>query len=159
MEKIIIVAFDEEGAIGKDGEIPWHYSEDLKHFSEKTTGNTVLMGRKTYESLPRDYRPLPDRKNIVLTRSDCRPEDDSVKVANSLEEAYKIAEEYERDLFIAGGASIYEQTLDDADKMIVTEIPGAHDGDTFFPEWRSENWEEASRREEDGLKFIEYLRV
>ena len=157
MEKIIIVAFDEERAIGKDGEIPWHYSEDLKHFSENTTGHCVLMGRKTYESLPEDYRPLPDRENIVLTRSDFRPEEDSVKVANSLDEAYNLAD-CEK-LFIAGGASIYDQTLDDADKMIVTEIPGTHDGDTFFPEWRNENWEESSRREEDGLKFIEYLRV
>lgn len=156
MEKIIIVAFDEEGAIGKNGEIPWHHSADLKHFREKTTGHCVLMGRKTYESLPEDYRPLPDRENIVLTRSEFDPEDDSVKVANSLEEAYSIADC--KKIFIAGGASIYEQTLDEADKMVVTEIPGVHDGDTFFPEWRSENWREISRNAKDELEFVEYLK-
>lgn len=156
MEKIIIVAFDDEKAIGKNGEIPWHHSEDLKHFREKTTGHCVLMGRKTYESLPEDFRPLPDRENIVLTRSDFRPKDESVKVANSLEEAYSKAD-CEK-FFIAGGASIYDQTLDDADKMIVTEIPGTHDGDTFFPEWRSENWREVSRKENDELKFVEYVK-
>ncbi|WP_414837609.1 dihydrofolate reductase [Candidatus Nanosalina sp. VS9-1] len=156
MEKIIIVAFDEERAIGKDGEIPWHYSSDMKHFREKTTGNTVLMGRKTYESLPEDFRPLPDRKNIVLTRSEFDA-DESVSVANSLDEAYSIAEDQEGDLFIAGGSSIYRQTLDDADRAIITRIPGKHDGDTFFPEL-GEDWIKSSEREEKGLQFQEFTR-
>lgn len=153
MEKIIIAAMDQEKAIGKDGDIPWHYPEDLKHFKEKTTGYSVLMGRKTYESLPEDFRPLPDRENIVLTRSD--PEfDESVKVVNSLEEAYQSAENEK--LFIAGGASVYEQTLEDADRMILTRIPETHDGDTFFPDWDEENWDLESKREEGELVFEEF---
>lgn len=153
MEKIIIAAMDEEKAIGRDGKIPWHYPEDMKHFKEKTTGYSVLMGRKTYESLPEDFRPLPDRENIVLTRSD--PEfNESVKVVNSLEEAYQSAENEK--LFIAGGASVYKQTLKDADRMILTKIPETHDGDTFFPEWDKENWDLESRREEGELVFEEF---
>lgn len=153
MEKIIIAAMDEEKAIGKDGEIPWHYPEDLKHFKEKTTGHSVLMGRKTYESLPEDFRPLPDRENIVLTRSN--PDlDGTVKIVNSLEEAYQEAESEK--LFIAGGASVYEQTLNNADKMVLTRIPGTHDGDTFFPDRNEDNWKLESRKEKEGLKFEEY---
>ena len=153
MEKIIIAAMDQEKAIGKDGDIPWHYPEDMNHFKEKTTGYSVLMGRKTYESLPEDFRPLPDRENIVLTRSD--PEfNESVKVVNSLEEAYQSAENEK--LFIAGGASVYKQTLDDADRMILTKIPETHDGDTFFPDWKKENWDLESRRDEGELVFEEF---
>lgn len=144
---------DEEKTIGKYGEIPWHYPEDLNHFKEKTTGHSVLMGRKTYESLPEDFRPLPDRENIVLTRSNPNV-DESVKIVNSLNEAYKISENNE--FFIAGGASVYEQTLEDADKMILTRVPGTHNGDTFFPNWDEENWELESRREENELVFEEF---
>jgi len=153
MEKIIIAAMDEQKAIGKDGEIPWHYSEDLKHFKEKTTGYSVLMGRKTYESLPKDFRPLPGRENIVLTRSDPNL-DESVEIVNSLSEAYETAESEK--LFIAGGASVYDQTLREADKMILTHIPGTHDGDTFFPDWNKDNWELTSHKEREGLVFEEF---
>lgn len=153
MRKIIIAAIDEEKAIGKYGEIPWHYPEDLKHFKERTTGHSVLMGRKTYESLSEDFRPLPNRENIVLTRSG--PEfNESVKVVNSLKEAYKEAEN--KKLFIAGGTSVYEQTLKDADKMILTRVPGTHDGDTFFPDWKEENWDLKSKTEKDELVFEEF---
>lgn len=153
MKKIIIAAMDEGKAIGKNGEIPWHYPEDLKHFKEKTTGYSVLMGRKTYESLPEDFRPLSDRENIVLTRSNTTF-NESVKIANSLEEAYEAAENEK--LFIAGGATVYRQALDDADKMVLTRIPEKHDGDTFFPEWEDENWELQSRRKNGELVFEEF---
>ena len=153
MKKIIIAAMDEEKAIGKNGEIPWHYPEDLKHFKDKTTGHSVLMGRKTYLSLPEGFRPLPDRENIVLTRSNPNL-DESVKMVNSLDEAYKAVENEK--VFIAGGASVYQQTLSDADRMILTRVPGNHDGDTFFPEWNEENWELESRREEKELVFEEF---
>lgn len=153
MEKIIIVAMDEENTIGKDGDIPWHYSEDMKYFKEKTTGHSVLMGRTTYESLPKDFRPLPDRENIVLTRSNLSL-GESVKVANSLEEGFEMAENEK--VFIAGGASIYRQTLDLADKMLITRIPGDHNGDTSFPEFNEENWKLESSTESGDLIFEEY---
>lgn len=153
MKKIIIAAIDEEKAIGKNGEIPWYYSEDLKHFKEKTITHSVLMGRKTYESLPEDFRPLPDRENIVLTRSN--PDlDESVKIVNSLDEAYNEAKSEK--LFIAGGASVYKQTLEDADKMILTRVPKTHNGDTFFPDWNKKNWGLESRNEKAELVFEEF---
>lgn len=152
MEKIIIAAFDEERGIGKNKNIPWHYSEDLKFFREKTTGHSVIMGRKTFESLPKNFRPLPDRENIVLTRSGLNEE--SVKVANSLDEAFEIAENEK--VFIAGGASVYEQTLSLADKMVITRIPDTHGCDTFFPEWRENNWTKKSTRNKGNLIFEEF---
>lgn len=153
MERIIIAAMDEKNAIGKNGDIPWHFPEDLKHFKEKTTGHSVLMGRKTYESLPENFRPLPERENIVLTKSD--PSfNESVEIVHSLKEGYDVADNEK--LFIAGGASVYEQTLGDADKMILTRVPETHDGDTFFPDWNKENWKLESKTEKDELVFEEF---
>lgn len=157
MEKIIIAAVSENGVIGKDGDVPWHYPEDLEHFREKTTGHTVLMGRKTYFSLPENYRPLPDRKNIVLSRSNPDlPEE--VELANSLEEGFRIAEEHGNKCFIIGGQGVYSQTLERADRMIITEVHREVDGDTYFPDWNSENWEEIERDDREQLSFVEYLR-
>jgi dihydrofolate reductase len=155
LKKTIIAAIDQENAIGKNGEIPWHYPEDLKHFRNLTKGETVIMGRKTYFSLPEDFRPLPERENIVLTRGN--PEvDESVKVMNSLEEAYESAENEK--VFIAGGASIYKQTLKEADEMILTRVPGTYDGDTFFPDWDKEAWQLTERDESGNLLFERFIR-
>lgn len=146
---------DEERGIGKEGEIPWHYSEDMKFFREKTMDNPVIMGRKTYESLPEDYRPLPNRKNIVLTRSK-KVFHESVSKANSLEEAYEIAENYGDKVFIAGGSSVYEQTLENVDKTIVTEIPGTHACDSFFPNL-GDDWKLEDKKELGSLEAKEYV--
>lgn len=155
LKKIIIAAMDEEDAIGKNGEIPWHYPEDMRHFKKKTKGNSVIMGRKTYFSLPEDFRPLPDRENIVLTKSD--PEiEKSVKIVKSLEEAFDQASEQK--VFIAGGASVYRQTLDIADEMILTRVPGRHDGDTFFPEWNGEAWKLSESEKSGDLLFKRFTR-
>lgn len=146
---------DEERGIGKDNEIPWHYSEDMKFFREKTMDNPIIMGRKTYESLPEDYRPLPNRKNIVLTRSE-KEFHESVSKANSLEEAYEVAENYGDKVFIAGGSSVYEQTLENADKTIVTEIPGNHGCDSFFPNL-GDDWKLEDKKELGSLEAKEYV--
>ena len=158
MEKIIIVAVSENGVIGKDGDIPWHYPEDLKHFKKKTMDHPVIMGSSTYRSLPEDFKPLPGRKNIVLTRSGIDV-DESVSVANNLDEAWKIAGEHDEKAFIIGGATIYEQTLKDADKLVLTRIHEEYDGDTFFPDWNKENWKEVKRDELEELSFLEYERI
>lgn len=154
MEKIIIAAVAENDVIGKEGEIPWHIPEDLQHFKEKTTGHTVIMGRKTFQSLPDGFKPLPDRENIVLTQSDFSPENESVKLANSLDQAWEEAENEKT--FIIGGAGIYRQTMDKADKMILTEINDEYEGDTYFPEFSEENWKETSREKKDNFDFVEY---
>jgi len=157
LQKVIIVAVSENGVIGKDGDIPWHYPEDLKHFKEKTMDHPVIMGSSTYRSLPEDFKPLPGRKNIVLTRSGIEA-DESVSVANSLDEAWNIAEEYDEKAFIIGGATIYEQTLEEVDKLVLTRIHQEYDGDTFFPDWKEENWKEVKRDDRDELSFLEYVR-
>ncbi len=148
---------DEENGIGLEGKLPWHYPEDLKHFKEKTIGNAVLMGRKTYESLPKKYRPLPDRTNIVLTRSN--PEfHESVKIANSVDEVWRTASKSEDKIFIAGGETVYRQTLPSADKMVLTRIPGNHGADSFFPDWNSKEWELKKKENKGELVFEEYTR-
>lgn len=157
MEKIIIAAISENGVIGKDGDIPWHYPEDLEHFKQKTIGHPVVMGSNTYRSLPEDFKPLPGRKNIVLTRSELDT-DESVSIANSLKEAWDIAENVDDKVFIIGGASIYKQTLDEADRMIITRIHEEYDGDTFFPKWKTDNWKEVKTDEREDFSFIEYVR-
>ncbi len=157
MKKVLVVAVSENGVIGKDGDIPWYFPEDLKHFREVTIGSPVVMGRKTFESLPEDYTPLPDRTNIVLTRSEVNlPE--SVKVVNSLKEAWSTAEEHGETVYIIGGSSIYEQTLEDADKLVLTRIHDRYDGDTFFPDWNEENWRLVEEDDRGELSFLEYVR-
>lgn len=156
MEKIIIAAVAENNVIGKDGDIPWHIPEDLQHFKKKTTEHTVVMGRKTFQSLPNSFKPLPNRQNIVLTRSNFQPENESVKTANSLDEAWQKAENEK--IFIIGGAGIYKQTLKEADKMILTKIHKEYEGDTYFPKWNQENWKEAKRDNREDISFVEYKR-
>ena len=158
MKKIIIAALAENRVIGKNGDIPWDLPEDMKHFKEKTMGHPVIMGRKTFQSFPESVRPLPGRTNIVLTRSGFEPEDESVKVMNSLEEAYELAEEFAEKAFVIGGSSVYEQALETADRMVLTEVQRKVDGDTFFPEWDREAWKEIERSERDGFDFVEYER-
>jgi dihydrofolate reductase len=155
MEKIIVAAVAENGVIGKDGELPWHIPEDMEHFKELTTGNPVLMGRTTFESLPDSVRPLPGRTNIVLTRSGVEAD---VKEAGSIQEAYRTADEHGDKLFIIGGASVYEQTLDDADRMEITRIYEEYEGDTEFPDWDRSNWEEVKREDNEEFSFLTYER-
>lgn len=157
MEKIIIAAVAENNVIGNEGDIPWDYPEDMKHFRETTMGYPVVMGRKTYESLPENYRPLEGRKNIVLSRSD---PDIEAEVAESLEEAWRIAEETGKDrVFVIGGSGVYRQAMPVADKMILTEIYREFEGDTYFPDRDENEWEEEKREENEELSFVTYVRV
>lgn len=158
MKKIIIAAVAENNAIGKDGDIPWDLPEDLKHFKETTMNHPVIMGRKTFQSFPESVRPLPGRTNIVLTQSGFEPEDESVRVVNSLGEAYEVAERIDDKAFLIGGASVYEAALKHADKMILTEVHRKVDGDTFFPDWDEEAWKEVDRDRREDFDFVEYSR-
>lgn len=127
-----IVAVDRNGAIGKDGKLPWHYSSDMKFFKHTTIGNAVVMGYKTWLTLK---RPLPDRLNIVLSRqSEIEPQD-SVIVMRNVEEVLSSAKNLEGDLFVIGGEQVYRSFLPHIDKWIVTEVPLTVEGaDTFVPE-------------------------
>ncbi|HET6415471.1 MAG TPA: dihydrofolate reductase [Polyangiales bacterium] len=126
----LIVAVARKGVIGKDGGLPWHVSEDLKHFKATTSGHAIIMGRKTYDSIG---RPLPKRRNIVVTRR-IGAEIPGCEVAGSLDEALALARTSDPCPFIIGGASLYEEALPIATELYMTTIDENVEGDTYFPE-------------------------
>ena len=134
----MIVAVDKKWGIGKDNDLLAHIKPDLKYFKEVTKDNIVVMGYNTYLSLP--IRPLPNRTNIVLTRKNIELED--TYVVNSIDKLYELLEEIkgDKDVFICGGASIYEQFLPLSEKLYITHIFHEFDADVFFPKL-DEEWE------------------
>lgn len=157
----LIAAVAENGIIGDDGEMPWHLPADLNHFKQTTMGHPVIMGRRTYESIAAEIGgPLPGRTNIVLSRgSPDVPED--VVVADSVEAAVDAAKSVDGDsetVYVVGGATVYEQFLTRADRLVLTELESTYEGDTSFPEWDRNEWREASRDQRDGFAFVEYHR-
>jgi len=149
----ILVAVSPEGIIGKDNSIPWHYSADLKRFKRLTVGKTVIMGRKTWESLP--IKPLPERRNIVITRSDF----DDVDCFKSINDALDTCD---GDIWFIGGAGIYKEALDVADIIDMTLVPDniSGEGCVNFPELGNE-WEAGdieALENDDRLKHKIYTR-
>ncbi|WP_428236785.1 dihydrofolate reductase [Gracilimonas sp.] len=150
----LVAAHDPNLVIGKEGGLPWRYPEDLKHFKRTTIGKTIIMGRGVFEEL--NEIPLPERKNIVLSTTQNY---DNVDTYSSLEEALKSSNEEE--IFIIGGGVLYRETLDIADKLIITEIHQEYEGDTYFPEYRDDigtSWKEVSREDHGELSFVTYKR-
>ena len=137
MKLSLIVAVSENQVIGRDNQLPWHLPADLKYFKSLTTGHTILMGRKTYESIG---KPLPNRENIVITRdTSFKPE--GVVVKHSLEDALHFCATKEDEVFIIGGDSIYKQALSWANKIYYTRVHCIlEDGNAFFPELNLEEW-------------------
>jgi len=153
-EVVIIVAIGAIGkgnVIGKNGELPWHLPEDLKHFKELTTNHTVIMGRKTFESIPEKFRPLPNRRNIVVT-SNKDYTNEGIEVSASLNEA--VGKVQEGKAFIIGGARLYEEALTIADTLEITKVEGDYSGDVFFPEIDLSKWDEISSDKRDGFTFL-----
>lgn len=135
----LVWAQSTKGVIGRDGTMPWHVPEDLKHFSALTTGHPVIMGRKTWESFPEKYRPLPGRTNIVVTRQEGwagTPEAEGAVVVSSLDEALLESQfaPGNAQVWIVGGGEIYRQSMDLADHAVITIIDTDTDGDTYAPE-------------------------
>lgn len=128
----LIVAMSKNRVIGNKGSIPWHLPDDFKHFKDLTSGHTVIMGRKTFESIG---RPLPDRKNIIVT-SQAEYSAPGCEVATSLISAIQANPE----AFIIGGESLYKESLPIADKVYLTEVETTCEGDTFFPEISDTEW-------------------
>jgi dihydrofolate reductase len=130
MAIIGIVAIDRNLAIGKGGQLPWHYPADMKFFKETTIGNAVVMGRRTWETLK---GPLKDRQNIVLTSRDIE-KPDGITIARDAQTVLDLAKETDKHLFVIGGARVYQAFLPHVDRWLVTEIPLTVDGaDTFMP--------------------------
>lgn len=151
-----IVAHDPSLVIGKDGDLPWHYPEDLKYFKRITMGHPLIMGRVVFEGL--GEKPLPGRENIVLSRS---REYDHVPTFSSFDDAIDHVKG-EEIVFLIGGGEIYRQFLDQVDKLFVTEIHESYGGDTYFPEYRDEigtTWKEIKREDHPKLSFVVYDRM
>lgn len=151
-----IVAHDPELVIGKDGDLPWHYSEDLEYFKRTTMGHPLIMGRVVFEEL--NEKPLPGRENIVLSRTENY---DHVPTFSSFEEALAHVEDEEL-VFLIGGGQIYQQFLHRVDKLFVTEIHERFEGDTYFPEYRDDIgsvWKEIKREDKPNLSFVVYERI
>ena len=147
----LIAAVARNGVIGIDNRLPWHLPADLKHFRALTMGRTVIMGRKTWESLPTRFRPLPGRRNIVVTRNPGYRAEGAV-VATSLPAAVAAAQSDEA--FLIGGAGLYAAGLALADRLQLTEIDAAFAGDTHFPAIDPSEWRETAREtHQDGTGF------
>ncbi|TCP43456.1 dihydrofolate reductase [Tamaricihabitans halophyticus] len=123
----LVWAQSANGVIGRDGTMPWHLPEDLKHFRSLTAGSTVLMGRRTWESLPARFRPLPGRRNLVLSRTPQEGAETFPELSQALDSA-------SGDVWVMGGAAVYRAALPLADRIVVTEIRELFDGDTTAPD-------------------------
>ncbi len=152
----ILVAMAKNRVIGKNNALPWHLSADLKHFKALTMGHPIIMGRKTYESIG---RPLPGRTNIIMTQQKSYQVAGAITV-NSIDDALKVCQKGvggNSEVFLIGGAALYRKTLGLCHRIYVTEIYQDFDGDTFFPEFDMEEWQEISREkhflEDDKLEY------
>ena len=160
-EIVIIVAVAQNRVIGKDNRLLWNIPEDMARFKALTSGHTVLMGRKTWESLPPRFRPLPGRRNIVISRQTdyAAP---GAELAHSLDSALALAASDET-VFIIGGADIYRQTLPLAERLEITEVELSPEGDSWFPEIPADEWQVTTKTAPSanggtGFSFLTYRR-
>ena len=147
---VMVAAVADNGVIGLDGDIPWSLPEDLKHFRATTKGNSVGMGRRTYESIG---HPLPFRSNIVVTRQTDWAAD-GVLVAHSVADAIAMAADFEGDVMVIGGAQVYEAAMPHADVQVLTEVHLSPEGDTYYPDFDRAEWTETKREPRDGFEFV-----
>ena len=160
MELILIAALSQNHVIGKEGKIPWHYSEDLKRFKKLTLGHAVLMGRKTYESIIASKgSPLEGRINLVLSSNRNYKVPDNVGVIGNIVDALVVCDEQKiNKLYVIGGERVYKDTFSLADKLELTEIHKNFEGDAFFPEYYRDEWREIQREDRTEYSFVTYER-
>lgn len=158
---ILIAAIDAKGAIGRDNKLPWQLKTDLKIFKETTVGATVVMGRKTFESIG---KPLPGRKNVVLTRDHTYISSPGCAVMNSVNDVLRLARH--STIYVIGGGEIYRQFMSYADRMRITHVEADVGGDTYFPKilpttWRKETMRAYSADENNDYSFllVDYCRI
>ncbi|WP_206367132.1 dihydrofolate reductase [Sphingobacterium sp. SGG-5] len=149
----LIVAAAENNAIGKDNQMPWHLPNDFKYFKNTTLEHSVVMGRKTFDSIG---KPLPERRNIILTRDQNYTSPD-VDVANSVDDVLTYCRD-EREIFVIGGANVYKQFISLAQKVHLTRVHTVIDGDAFFPELSENEWQLTSSKhhQKDGKHAFDY---
>lgn len=155
MKLHLIAAHDENLVIGHNGKLPWHISDDLKHFKKITMGRPILMGRGVFEEI--GEKPLPGRRNVVLSSKKWN----QVESYNNIDSALK-ALKGEEIVFVIGGGQIYAQLIDQCEKMYITLVDGEHPGDVYFPDYLNDvnkKWKEINRESFTGYTFVEYIRV
>jgi len=157
----LVAAVARDGVIGRENAIPWHLPEDARRFRALTLGHPVVMGRRTWDSLPERFRPLPGRRNVVVTRNGAWQAEGAER-AGSLDDALRLLAGAPQ-VFVIGGAELYADALPRADELVVTEIDAEVEGDVFFPTWDRSAFREESREEhvsEDGVAFafVSYVR-
>lgn len=141
----MIAAMSSNRVIGKNNDLPWHLPDDFQFFKDKTHGHYVIMGRRNFESLPKKFKPLPNRTNVVLSRND-QFQAEGIITVKDLNSALHLAKEAgETEAFIIGGGQIYEIGLSYADCIYLTEIDANIIGDTYFPEFDKSHWREVER--------------
>lgn len=146
-----IVAIAQNFAIGKDGKLPWHYSADLKFFKQTTSGNAIVMGRKTFDSIG---KPLPNRLNVVLSRTN-EIENSQILVLRNKDEVLELSKYLKGDIFIIGGATIYQEFANIIEKWIVTEVPETvESADAFMPEDFLKDFEVTEKIKLDENLFV-----
>ena len=157
MNLCVIAAVAENRVIGKNGELPWHYPEDLKHFKRTTINHPMIMGRKTFDSFE---SPLPNRTHIVLTRNETLThESDSVIYVHTPDEAIEEAEKLDNDVaYVIGGEKIYNVMFDYIDELLLTELNKSYDGDTYFPKFDKSNWTQIPLEQTDNFDIVMYFR-
>ncbi|MDY0137430.1 MAG: type 3 dihydrofolate reductase [Thiomicrospira sp.] len=158
----MIVAMAKNRLIGQDNQMPWHLPDDLKYFKAQTLNKPILMGRKTFESI--GAKPLPKRRNIVITR-DKQFQADGIEIFDNLDSALA-ALNNENEIMIIGGAQIYQQMLDKAHRLYITEVAVELEGDAYFPQWNQQAWLETKRVHHSAdashayaFDFVEYQRI
>ncbi len=164
-EIVIIAAVARNRVIGKDNKLLWNIPEDMAHFKALTSGHTVIMGRKTWESLPPRFRPLPGRRNIVISRQ-ANYAAPGAEVADSLENALKLASPLApaadsmvaATVFIIGGEQLYRQAMAVAARLEITEVDLEPEGDAWFPEIAAVDWEKMAKTEGVGFAFVTWRR-
>ena len=149
----LLAAIGRNLVIGRDGDMPWHLPEDLRHFKATTMGHPMVMGRKTFDSIG---RALPGRRTIVVTRQPDWHHPD-VETAHSLADALALAGPTD-EVFVVGGGQLYAEAMPFAQRMILSEVPDSPEGDTFFPEWVAQDWRETGRAHHEGFDIATYER-
>ena len=153
----IIVAMTHDGVIGHNNKLLWNISSEIKHFKETTSGCTVVMGRKTWDSIPSKFRPLPGRKNIVISKSVSSLE--GAEVFSSVEEALDKAKSYGNEVFVIGGAQIYALALPFVEVMYISYVKKFYSGDVYFPSFSETDWEIVKSENHEEWELKVYKRV
>ncbi len=152
----MIVAMSINGVIGKNNKVPWRIKDDMLLFKGLTTNRTVIMGKNTWLSLPDTFRPLPNRNNIIVSKT--LPEQEGAFVCKSIEEAVDFSKRFMVDVFCVGGAKIYEQMLPITQVLHISLVKSIYEGDTYFPKVNYDEWELKNKTDFEEFTYNRYER-